>query len=183
MLYSRAPTAFATVECLPSAPITSVAEMSSEAPFFEPPRIPVTSPDCPKRRDETAKPSRTSAPAAIAASTSKASSTVRRGEYTASTSAYTGYVPERTAGPASKRTDRAGGQLSLPSRPQRWSRAPPGSWTWWVESVSLGKRARSTARTRRPWRASSSAVAAPATRVPTITTSYFMINTASRYSA
>ena len=30
---------------------------------------------------------------------------------------------------------------STPSRiPQRRSRATPGTWTWWVESVSLGKR-------------------------------------------
>src|SRR6188472_1707805 len=56
--------------------------------------------------------------------------------------------------------------------PQRRSRATPGTWTWWVESVSLGNAARSTARTFRPRRARSSAVEAPATRAPTTMTSY-----------
>src|SRR5215813_8506856 len=58
------------------------------------------------------------------------------------------------------------------SRPQRASRATPGSCTWWVDRVSLGNVARSTMSTFRSRRASSIAVGAPATRAPTMITSY-----------
>src|SRR5581483_373386 len=84
-------------------------------------------------------------------------------------------LPSRTSGPGSNRTRRAGGApeaITRSSSPQRASRTTPGSCTWWVESVSLGKVARSTRRTRRPLRASSIAVEDPATLAPTTITSY-----------
>ena len=58
------------------------------------------------------------------------------------------------------------------SSPQRCSCTTPGRAIWWVDSVSLGKTSRSTSTTSCPCRASRSAVAAPAARAPTTTTSW-----------
>ena len=57
------------------------------------------------------------------------------------------------------------------SRPHRESWRTPARMKPWVETVSVPGRARSTTATRRPARASSMAVPAPATRPPTTTTS------------
>jgi hypothetical protein len=70
-----------------------------------------------------------------------------------------------------------GGQFEAatrPSSPQRSSRAMPGGWMRRVDSVSLGKEARSTSKTRRPLRASNMAVGEPAQRAPTTMASYIM---------
>jgi hypothetical protein len=67
----------------------------------------------------------------------------------------------------------AGAPLSrtVSSSPQRRSWTTPVRAIECVEMVSLGKDAWSTTTTSRPRRASTRAVAAPATRLPTITTS------------
>src|SRR5688572_2562552 len=52
-------------------------------------------------------------------------------------------------------------------RPHLDSAAAPRGCTRWVDTVSLGKVARSTKRTRYPLRASSIAVGEPAQRAPT----------------
>src|SRR6185437_6378714 len=80
-----------------------------------------------------------------------------------------------TASPWTKRTSRVRGvpaASTASSTPHLASRATPGSCTWWVDRVSLGNVARSTTSTFRPRRASSIAVEAPATRAPTMITSY-----------
>src|SRR4051812_41553369 len=59
-----------------------------------------------------------------------------------------------------------------PSRPHRRSWALPSTVIMWVETVSLGKVPRSSSRTRYPFRASSMAVGAPATRAPITIASY-----------
>ena len=56
--------------------------------------------------------------------------------------------------------------MTSSSSPHRWSAATPGAWITWVERVSLGNVARSTASTRYPLRASSMAVGEPAARAP-----------------
>jgi hypothetical protein len=61
--------------------------------------------------------------------------------------------------------------VSRSSSPQRRRAATPGGCSRWVETVSLGKVARSTTRTFQPWRASSMAVGDPAQRAPTTMTS------------
>jgi hypothetical protein len=136
--------------------------------------MPVTRPSSANVRPLTVKPSATSAPAARAASTSSASSSVRRGPYIASTPSCAGYPATSGRVPASRRTRRTAGVVAATasSSPHRCRQAMPGVWTWCVESVSLGNRARSTASTDIPARASSMAVAAPAARAPTTTTSY-----------
>ena len=58
------------------------------------------------------------------------------------------------------------------STPHRWSCMTPARMRACVDNVSLPRRLRSMTRTRSPARASSRAVAAPATRAPTTTTSY-----------
>jgi hypothetical protein len=87
--------------------------------------------------------SRTSAPAAAAASTSTLSRKVRRGAY-----AVPG-LPEIVNGPKSTTYVSIGGHpaTASSSRPHRRSAATPGAWTRCVEIVSLGKLARSTTRT------------------------------------
>src|SRR3954468_20485199 len=77
--------------------------------------------------------------------------------------------------PKSKEYVSSGGQpvaVTASSRPHRRSAATPGAWIAWVESVSLGKVARSTSSTRWPARASSIAVGEPAQRAPTTIASY-----------
>ena len=60
--------------------------------------------------------------------------------------------------------------LDIPRRP---SAPPPERTIRWVETgLSLGNRARSTSKTRCPWRASNIAVGAPAQRPPTTIASY-----------
>ena len=73
-----------------------------------------------------------------------------------------------------KETSRRAGapDASTPSsRPHRWSCTTPLRAIAWVDSVSAGNVARSTSTTSWPARASSRAVAAPAQRAPTTTTS------------
>ena len=50
----------------------------------------------------------------------------------------------------------------------------PAGWMVWPERTSLGKVARSTTSTRRPGRASSMAVGAPAQRLPMTMASYMV---------
>src|SRR5262245_111789 len=56
-------------------------------------------------------------------------------------------------------------------RPHLDSAAAPSGCTRWVDTVSLGKVARSTTRTRYPFRASNIAVGEPAQRAPMTMTS------------
>jgi hypothetical protein len=76
--WAAAPTVLATSECLPSAPTTSRACSVTAGPPLPRPRMPLTRPAS-TVTSSTAKRSRTSAPAARAASSSSASRTVRRG--------------------------------------------------------------------------------------------------------
>jgi hypothetical protein len=136
--------------------------------------MPVTRPPS-SSTSSTVKPSRTSAPASPAASTSSRSRTVRRGLYIASTPWKAGKRPSSTTSPVSNLTARVGGAPEATTRsssPQRRSLATAGRCTWWLERVSLGKLARSTTSTLQPPRASSIAVDEPATRAPTTITSY-----------
>jgi hypothetical protein len=123
----------------------------------------------------TSAPYRISAPAASAASTSARSSTVRRGAYSASTP-WAGLMPIVTDSvPKSKRVSRTGGvpaSMTRSSTPHRDSRTTLPRMSAWVDSVSAPYRPRSTSSTRSPRRASSIAVAAPATRAPTMMTSW-----------
>jgi hypothetical protein len=77
--FNVAPTAFATIECLPSAPTTRRArsKLDDAAPFSRR-RTPATAPPSVTSSSTTTF-SRTSAPASRAAATSVASSSVRRG--------------------------------------------------------------------------------------------------------
>jgi len=82
--------------------------------------------------------------------------------------------PSIVTGPKSKLNVSTGGQpvaTTRSRRPHSCSRATPCGMTTWVETVSLGKRTRSTSRTRNPRRASSIAVGDPAHRAPTTMTS------------
>src|SRR5690242_10423725 len=70
---------------------------------------------------------------------------------------------------------RTGGQPDAsicPSRPQRFRYPLPSTVIMWVETVSLGKVARSSNSTRYPFLASNMAVGAPATRAPITIASY-----------
>ena len=99
---------------------------------------------------ETVNPSRTSAPASAAASTSTLSSTVRRGQYATGSSAVPG-EPEIVNGPKSNAYVSIGGHpvaVTRSSSPHRRSAAMPGGWIRCVEIVSLGNVARSTTSTR-----------------------------------
>ncbi len=71
--------------------------------------------------------------------------------------------------------------ITLSSNPQRLSRATPGSCTWCVDIVSLGKIARSTTSTRYPLRLSNKPVDEPATRAPITITSYILNLLYARY--
>ena len=107
---ARARTAFATSECLPSAPTTTRARSVTVAPPLAWPRMPVTRPSS-TRISSTVKPSRSSAPAATAASTSRASSTIRRGQYARSAPSAGRGVPEIVTGPKSNEYLVMGGQF------------------------------------------------------------------------
>ena len=78
-------------------------------------------------------------------------------------------VPLMVKGPKSNAYPVMGGQpvaVTRSSSPHRCRAATPGAWITWVERVSLGKVARSTASTRYPFLASSMAVGEPAVRAP-----------------
>ncbi len=78
-------------------------------------------------------------------------------------------VPLTVIGPKSNWYRVIGGQpvaLTRSSNPHRCRAATPGAWIMWVERVSLGNVARSTASTRYPFRASNMAVGEPAVRAP-----------------
>ena len=123
----------------------------------------------------TVTPVRTWAPADRAASRSSASRTRRRGATSRSTPARSligardlGVVAGRTC---TSRTAGAPLASTSSSRPHRDSCTTPPRTRPCVDRVSLGKRDRSTRATSWPARASSIAVAAPAQRAPTTTTS------------
>ena len=103
----------------------------------------------------------------------------RRGLHIRSTPSNSRILALKAAVAWSNRTVRVGGvpaARTWSSRPHRASAAHPGTCTWWVDRVSLGNVARSTASTFSPRLASSMAVAAPATRVPTMITSYIAVS-------
>jgi hypothetical protein len=122
----------------------------------------------------TVKPSRTSTPAATAASTRILSSTVRRGAYAVVRPSAARAVPRIVTGPKSNAYVSIAGHplaITASSTPHRRSAATPGEWIRWDDMVSLGKVALSTITTRRPALASNIAVGAPAQRAPTTMTS------------
>ena len=85
--------------------------------------------------------------------------------------------PSSTTGPKSKRTVSRNGEpvaRTRSSRPHRASRAVPAAWMVWPDRTSLGNVARSTTSTRRPRRARSMAVGAPAQRLPMTMASYMV---------
>ena len=98
-LYCSGWTAFATNEFRPSAPTTTSACSVTVAPSLPWPRTPTTRPSS-TTTSCTVNPSRTSAPASDAASTSSLSSTVRRGQYASGAAAVPG-APESVKGPKS----------------------------------------------------------------------------------
>src|SRR5882724_6696146 len=67
------------------------------------------------------------------------------------------------------------------SRPHRDSAPTPRGCTRWVDTVSLGKVARSTTSTRYPFRASNIAVGEPAQRAPTTIASNALVILAFSY--
>ena len=149
-MYRSGSTAFATIECLPSAPITTFARSVTVSPPLAWPRIPVTRPSS-TRTSSTVNASRTSAPAAAAASTRRASSTIRRGQYARSVPLAAYGVPATVTGPKSNEYLVIGGQLvasSCSRMPQRASAATAGGCARWVDIVSLGNVALSTSSTR-----------------------------------
>ena len=93
-MYCSARTAFATIECRPSAPMTTRARSVTVAPPLPWPRTPVTRPSS-MTSSSTVNPSRTSAPASDAASTRSLSSTVRRGRTRRGNSAVAGGAGDR----------------------------------------------------------------------------------------
>ena len=126
------------------------------------------------RTSSTVKPSRISAPASAAASTSNLSSTVRLAQYATGASLVPG-DPESVKGPKSNAYVCIGGHPVAVSRsinPHRARAAAPSGCTTCEDTVSLGNVARSTTSTRYPFRASSIAVGEPAQRAPTMIASY-----------
>ncbi len=97
--YTGACAVFATTELRPSAPATTRAFSVTVAPPSPRPRIPVTVPSV-TSTSSTVKLSRTSAPAAAAASSRILSSTVRRGAYAYGASDVPG-APATVTGPKS----------------------------------------------------------------------------------
>ena len=124
----------------------------------------------------TVMPWRTSAPASAAASVSSGSRTVRRMQTAASIPS----IGHRRCPRGRRRRSRTGPcdtngtpvARTRSSRPHRARRATPAGWMVWPDRTSLGNEARSTTRTRRPRRASSMAVGAPAQRLPMTMASY-----------
>ena len=121
------------------------------------------------------------APRSAAAVASSASSAVRRGATSRSTPArsFTGSV--RSSPPTAKVTSRIAGApvaSTRSSRPQRASWTTPPRAIAWVDRVSLGSCARSSTAASCPRAASSRAVAEPATRAPTTTTSCTLVREA-----
>src|SRR5262245_44326994 len=87
-------------------------------------------------------------------------------------------VPAMVIGPKSNEYELMAGHpvaTTRSSKPHRCSAAIAGACSKWVDTVSLGKVARSTNRTRHPRRASTMAVGAPAHRAPITIASYSLI--------
>jgi hypothetical protein len=139
----------ATTEFRPSAPTTTRARSTTGEPPASRPLISAGSPSA-TRTSSTVNPSRTSAPAAAAASSRILSSTVRRGAYATGECSVPG-APASVTGPKSNVYREIGGQpvaVTCSSSPHRRSASTPGGWMKWVDTVSLGNVARSTTSTR-----------------------------------
>ncbi len=116
------------------------------------PRIPTTVPSS-MITLSTVKASRSSAPAAAAASTRILSSTVRRGAIVVACPLTARGRPVMVTGPKSNVERSIGGHPVVrtgSSRPHRSNAATPAGWMTSVDSVSLGKVERSTRSTRSP---------------------------------
>ncbi len=143
------------------------------SPPFERPLRPTMRPSS-TTSSSIVKPSRISAPASAAASTSSLSSTVRRAQYATGASVVPG-EPASVNGPKSNAYVCIGGHPVAVSRsisPHRARAAAPSGCTTCEETVSLGNVARSITSTRYPFRARSIAVGDPAQRAPTMIASY-----------
>ena len=137
-------------ELRPSAPMTTRARSVTLPPLSSCPWMPTTVPSS-TTSSSTVNRSRTSAPAAEAASTRIVSSTVRRGAKAVESPSHGCGVPAIVNGPKSNEYVLIGGHplpATLSSRPQRRSAETPGAWTMCVDTVSLGNDARSTTRMR-----------------------------------
>ena len=170
-----APTARAMRERTPSAPTTSRACSVRASPSRSRTVTPVTRPVASVTVPVTETPVCTDAPASSAAVEQDGVEDVAaRREQVVDAGLVLDLPDEVDRSGRWNDTDRMGGAplaTTSSSRPQRASWTTPPRAMAWVDSVSLGSSARSTTTTSRPWRASSIAVAAPAQRAPTTTTS------------